>query len=156
MNPTKLVPFMIVLLCSAKSAMADSRMYPASTCYPLDPVEATYNYGYSNLSTTSSATIICPLVRLQDTSPWTSITASLYDRNSSSEVSCEVWTSNRDGTGGVFTPIASSGNSASVQNVSVTASNSWANATSQVVIKCIIPPYTGSGASHVVGFSVSD
>jgi hypothetical protein len=138
------------------NATADSRVYPGTVCHSNETLAASPQYGVFN-DTTAAITAYCPINRLQDTTPWTSMTFSFYDRSTTSNVSCFIWTYAADGSSASSIPLSTTGNSLSSQTITKTSSATSASASVQVVVECTIPGQeSGSYPSHVVSIAVSD
>jgi hypothetical protein len=110
-------------------------------------------------ATTTPVFVLCPLIRLQDGTPWKSLTLTMFDRNGNpnQDISCDIWTSNADGSAGVVNATAHSVSSSLFpMNSVVTSSVSGASTTAQVVLECSIPGTTAYGASHITSISLTD
>lgn len=151
----KLIPVVAVALAS-ETALADSRVYPGSAC--LGGPSASVLWGIAN-NTSSPVNIYCPIKRIADGTPWSSITVGFYDRDVSgnNDIVCQVFTSNSDGSGSTSTPPKSI--SPSIHDyLQISFSNNasgWAN-NAQVVVVCTIPALASAGASHVANLLVTD
>jgi len=140
-------------LVSTSALAADGKQYGGSECRQVSG--GTFNYFAGtvyNASTTQELNVICPFVK--DSTSITNGTVTVFDRNPSLDVSCQIITefNNASGTFQNFTTVTSSGFGSGAQVLSFGAlpGNNYYYAT------CSIPRATSSGASDVAEFFINE
>lgn len=110
-------------------------------------------YGVHNTSTSATATVYCPILKQTSGDEIGSVLrAMVYDRNSTSNVSCTFNILDNSGanvTGGSDTK-SSSGSQSSYQNLDF--SGITASTSGNMVVVCTIPPVQSGSFSHVAEF----
>jgi hypothetical protein len=137
-----------------------SKITPGSVCQPVDAktdVVGYNGYGVYNLSTTSTATVMCPLLLDFGSSATLSLHlgAVVYDRNTTSDVNCMVLVESPEGNVEQSPSFGSSGGGpgTGVQNPGlgpVIVSNN-----DMVILQCTIPPRQSGWLSVLSSFWVT-
>jgi hypothetical protein len=111
-------------------------------------------YGINNTSTSTAATVMCAIplgMVVSATNTLSQVFVTVYDRNSSSDVSCTLY--QLDTGGGILwsnpSPIVSSGNNAGSQELDMLPGVTGKIAFRTWMLMCTLPPRTASGDSHL-------
>jgi hypothetical protein len=165
----------LVLVTSgvASAAVARRAVVSGLVCQATSGSVSRNQWGVNNPSTSSSASVLCPLtltVRDNDgpyaasylSSTGTNCdfasrlrpTVTIYDRNSTEDVSCTLFYLHHDGTIMGSATVKSTGYSSDYKILTFPAPD-WLMSYQSLVVRCNIPPtQSGIGSSHVTAFNV--
>lgn len=160
-----LTVFAALVSAASETSATDRTVVSGSVCIPYDSTQMdrlTFNmYGAVNTSTTSNATVMCPLANHRPNiavgnDPGTFV-ATVYNRNPSATLSCTLY---RMGTSGnsVWSATASTPLTPFNTNAQTLVWNNLPTTTAQYsyALECSIPPATGNGLSHVTSVYYND
>lgn len=152
----------VALVIKANLANADTRIYPGSVCQGNGIYSQLYGIGNNSAVPLN---VLCSVRRIRDTTPWTSVAVTMYDRRPNSlpnplpedDVVCDVWTVSDDGNTFVSNGSVKSFLSRSdSQTYSTTSTATGSIASVHVLLACTIPAVYNGQTSHIAAITVRD